>query len=136
MRRRGAWAAALLLFAVAACGRSADGTPAELPTPAITSVSAPDSEIVAERFLEAWKMQDYAAMYAELSPLTQDAIRLEDFEKRYTDVWRAAALTGLDYEVVSSLVNPQAPKTIGASPGAKRESFLSSSAAIRCTQTT
>ncbi len=27
---------------------------------------------------------------------------------RYADVWRTAALTGLDYEIVSSLVNPQA----------------------------
>lgn len=107
MRRASGWAA-LLLIGVAACGRSTTAPPAELPTPAITSVAAPDSEVVAEQFLEAWKAQDYVAMYAQLSPLTQDAIRFEDFEKRYVDVWRGAALTGLDYEIVSSLVNPQA----------------------------
>jgi hypothetical protein len=74
----------------------------------VTSIAAPDSEVAAGRFLDAWKAQDYAAMYDKLSPLTRDAITLDEFQTRYADVWRTAALTGLDYEIVSSLVNPQA----------------------------
>jgi penicillin-binding protein 2 len=94
-------------LALAACGGSA-GTPSALPSPAVTSVAAPDSEVAAARFLDAWKAQDYASMYEQLSPLTRDAITPEDFQARYDDVWRTAALTGIDYEIVSSLVNPQA----------------------------
>ena len=74
----------------------------------MTSIAAPDSEVAAARFLDAWTGQDYAAMYDQLSPLTRDAISLDEFQTRYADVWRTAALTGLDYEIVSSLVNPQA----------------------------
>ena len=98
------FAAALLL---SACGRT-QGTPTALPSPAVTSIAAPDSEVAAARFLDAWTGQDYAAMYDQLSPLTRDAISLDEFQTRYADVWRTAALTGLDYEIVSSLVNPQA----------------------------
>jgi penicillin-binding protein 2 len=97
----------LVALVLGACGRQA-GTPTALPTPAVTSIAAPDSERAAARFLEAWKQQDYAAMYAMLSPLTQDAISADDFQKRYADVWQTAALTGIDYEIVSSLLNPQA----------------------------
>jgi penicillin-binding protein 2 len=74
----------------------------------VTSIAAPDSEQAAAKLLEAWKAQDYASMYGQLSPLTQDAVSLDDFQTRYADVWRTAALTGFDYEIVSSLVNPQA----------------------------
>ncbi|HKY84118.1 MAG TPA: penicillin-binding transpeptidase domain-containing protein [Anaerolineales bacterium] len=96
----------LLALTMAACGRSeATG---ELPTPAVTSVAAPDSEQAAAEFLDAWKAQDYRAMYDMLSPLTQDAVSLDDFETRYADVRRSAAVSGIDYEIVSSLVNPQA----------------------------
>ncbi|HMK07858.1 MAG TPA: penicillin-binding transpeptidase domain-containing protein [Anaerolineales bacterium] len=100
----------LLLAAVSAlvaCGRS-PASPTALPSPAITSIAAPDAEVAAGRFLDAWKAQDYGAMYQRLSPLTQDAISQDEFQTRYADVWRTAALTGLDYEIVSSLVNPQA----------------------------
>jgi penicillin-binding protein 2 len=96
-----------VLMGLAACGRNA-GTPSALPSPAVTSIAAPDSEVAATRFLDAWKAQDYAAMYDQLSPLTKDAISLDEFQTRYADVWRTAALTGMDYEIVSSLVNPQA----------------------------
>jgi len=105
-RRRWVWLT-LLGVALASCGRGTSGT-GELPTPGVTSIAAPDSEQAAARFLDSWKAQDYPAMYAVLSPLTQDAVTVDDFQKRYAEVWRSAALTGLDYEIVSSLVNPQA----------------------------
>jgi penicillin-binding protein 2 len=92
---------------LSACGRN-QGAPTELPTPGVTSIAAPDSELAATHFLDAWKAQDYSAMYGQLSPLTRDAVSLDEFQARYADVWRTAALTGIDYEIVSSLVNPQA----------------------------
>lgn len=107
--RRIAWAA--LATSLAGCtlfGSGGPSTPGVLPSPGVTSVTAPDPESAARLFLAAWGEQDYAAMYAMLSPLTQDGLPQEDFVDRYREAWRVAALTGLDYEIVSSLVNPQA----------------------------
>ncbi len=100
---------ALLL---AGCGLLSGGTPTPgqpptLPPPAVTHLPAPDAEAAAGRFLDAWKEGDYEAMYAMLTPLTQDALSFEDFKARYDEVRVAAAITGVDYEIVSSLVNPQ-----------------------------
>ncbi|HET7011470.1 MAG TPA: penicillin-binding transpeptidase domain-containing protein [Anaerolineales bacterium] len=100
----------LAALTLAGCGlfRSGPRDPSQLPTPAITSIPAPDPEVAAAAFLDLWKEQDYEGMYALLSPLSQDAISEADFVTRYRDVWRAAALSSLDYEIVSSLINPQA----------------------------
>ena len=97
--------AAILL---AACSRSAGspGATATLPEPSVRTVEAPDPEAAVAAFLEAWKQQDYPAMYAMLSPLTQDGLSEEDFTARYQQVATNAALVGLDYEIVSSLLNP------------------------------
>jgi penicillin-binding protein 2 len=95
-------AAALVL---SACGRS-QGTPGVLPSPGVTSIAAPDSEVAAGRFLDAGRLRT-TAMYDKLSP-RRATHHLDEFQTRYADVWRTAALTGLDYEIVSSLVNPQA----------------------------
>jgi penicillin-binding protein 2 len=96
--------------ALAGCGLLGGGSQgtAVLPTPAITNIPAPDPEVTAGKFLDLWKVQDYEGMYALLSPLTQDAVPGPDFVQRYKDVWRAAAVSGLDLSIVSSLINPQA----------------------------
>ncbi len=107
---RGRWLllAAACAAGLSACGRRTPLPPDQLPTPAVTSIAAPDPELAVARFLEDWQAQDYPSMYERLSPLTRDAIDLDTFQTRYADVWRSAALTGLDFEIVSSLVNPQA----------------------------
>lgn len=80
----------------------------DLPTPQISVEAAPDPEQAAERFLQAWQAQDYAAMYAMLSPLTHDGISEQSFSDRYLEIQRGMGLTGVDYEIVSSLVlNPR-----------------------------
>ena len=89
-------------------GGGSSATPGPLPSPGVTSVAAPDPESAAAAFLTAWGEQDYPVMYAMLSPLSQDGISEVDFTDRYREVWRVSALTGLDHEIVSSLVNPQA----------------------------
>lgn len=79
-----------------------------LPTPAVTTISAPDPELAAAHFLDALSEQVFDEMYALLSPLTQDAITEEDFASHLGSIWESASLTGIDYEIVSSLVNPRA----------------------------
>ncbi|GMR09560.1 MAG: penicillin-binding protein 2 [Anaerolineae bacterium] len=100
-----------MAFVLAACGTattSPPSPPGELPDPLVLTESAPDPEAAAREFLEAWKVRDYATMYDMLSPLTQDSITPEAFAERYDDIWRSAALTGLDYEIVSSFIlNPR-----------------------------
>jgi penicillin-binding protein 2 len=101
---------ALGLF-LAGCGLFHGGEPQPspvLPTPAVTSITPPNPEGVVAQFLDRWVAGDYGGMYALLSPLSQDGISPEDFIERYENVHRAAALTGLEYEILSSLVvNPR-----------------------------
>ena len=104
-------AAGFFALLVAACGTSAPSSPAsptDLPEPLVLTDSAPDPEEAARTYLDAWNVRDYDTMYNMLSPLTQDGITKEAFVERYDDIWRSAALTGLDYEIVSSFIlNPR-----------------------------
>lgn len=79
-----------------------------LPTPVITTVAAPDPEIATRRFLDAWVGGDYADMYDMLTPLSQDAMAQDQFKEAYQQVVRSAAVTGVSYKIVSSLMSPQA----------------------------
>jgi len=80
-----------------------------LPDPQVTSLAAPNPDEVAQRFLDAWQDRDYAAMYALLSPLTQDGLSQDDFIERYEYVRTTANIISVDYQIVSSLViSPQA----------------------------
>jgi penicillin-binding protein 2 len=79
-----------------------------LPDPSSTTFSPPAPEAAATRFLDAWGEGRYEEMYTLLSPLTQDAITLEDFTAVYEGVRTTAAVSGVDYEIVSSLINPRA----------------------------
>ncbi len=78
-----------------------------LPTPVITNVAAPDPEIGARLFLDAWKRDDLPAMYALLTPLSQDSMTEEEFVSFYQEVKQTAALASIDYQITSSLVNPR-----------------------------
>jgi len=103
----------LSAFFLASCTLLSSGaeTPpgdATLPVPQITLIPAPDPEIAASNYLAAWRARQYEAMYEMLSPLSQDGLSREEFVQTYQDVWVEAALSGLDFEIVSSLVNPQA----------------------------
>ena len=103
----------LLLVAVLLGGCTLFGSDGSEPTPTLpdpmsTTFSPPQPEAAAEAFLDAWREWGYEEMYAMLSPLTQDATTLEDFSAVYEDVRATAALSGVDYEIVSSLINPRA----------------------------
>ncbi|MCX6070264.1 MAG: penicillin-binding transpeptidase domain-containing protein, partial [Chloroflexi bacterium] len=109
--KRGLMLCLLLGLALAGCNlHSGPDTPEPsqtLPTPVMTNVAAPDPEIAARLFLDAWKRDDLAAMYAMLSPLSQDSLTEEEFTAFYAEVKQAAALASLDYQITSALVNPR-----------------------------
>jgi penicillin-binding protein 2 len=80
---------------------------ATLAEPGLQTTRPPDVQAAARSYLEAWLAEDYAAMYALLTTISQDAITPEKFEKFYRDVAAEAALNSWDYEILSSLVNPR-----------------------------
>lgn len=62
---------------------------------------------MAQAYLDAWKIDDYAAMYPLLTSVSQDAISAEEFSNHYTGVAVEAALDGIDYEILSVLAGPE-----------------------------
>ena len=75
----------------------------------ISTTKVPDIKVAAKAYLDAWKADDYAAMYAMLTSISQDAITAEDFEKYYRGVATEAAMQELNYEILSALVlSPEA----------------------------
>jgi len=78
-----------------------------LPEPQVETTDVPDPELVARTYLEHWKAEEYPQMYALLTKVSQDAISEADFTARYQSVANEAALSGWDYETLSSLRNPE-----------------------------
>jgi cell division protein FtsI/penicillin-binding protein 2 len=104
----------ILTTTVSACGNNTntESTPTagETNTPsgviaAITSV--PDPGETARAYLDAWANFDYVAMYNMLTTISRDAITIEAFNDRYTNVTQEAVLTGIDYEILQTLTNPE-----------------------------
>ncbi len=78
-----------------------------LPTPIVHVTAAPQADGTLRGFLEAWKADDYASMYGLLTPQSQQAISLEDFDKKYRSAMNALTLTALNYEILSvNLLSP------------------------------
>jgi len=50
----------------------------------------------AERYLEAWQAEDYPAMHAELSTVSQEAISVERFTERYEEAESLATLERIE----------------------------------------
>ncbi|OGO36131.1 MAG: hypothetical protein A2Z03_02795, partial [Chloroflexi bacterium RBG_16_56_8] len=101
----------LVLGLLAACSSGPGGipffgTPTPLPSPSVTIISAPDAQATVNTYLEALKNDDFAAMYAMLSKASREAISEEDFTKRYNEALNMMSAASLDFEVLSSLVNP------------------------------
>ncbi len=62
---------------------------------AVSSAGSPEED-ASNRFVEAWADQDFEAMYAELSPESQQEIPLEEFTAAYEDSQSAATATAID----------------------------------------
>jgi NTF2-like N-terminal transpeptidase domain len=104
-----------LAFILVGCSQSTTPPPTststEPPTPTLAepqveTTSVPDAQVTARAYLEHWKLEEYQNMYTLLTGVSQDAISEEDFAARYRGVANEAALSGWDYEILSSLVNP------------------------------
>ena len=69
----------VLLLALTACGGKGGSTTQTtssngLPTPVVNTTSSPDVSVTAKGFLDKWKEEDYAGMYAFLAKTSQDII--------------------------------------------------------------
>lgn len=95
----------ILSILLTACGPG--GLGGELPTPQISVNSAPDPEGAAAAYLAAWNEANYTAMYDMLSAASKQVISLEAFQARYAMVATQANLFRVDYEILSTLTNPQ-----------------------------
>lgn len=79
-----------------------------LPPPDVRVTHAPDAEMTARSFLDYWKIEDYPAMYAMLTPASQATIALEDFTYYYEDVANQSLMESVEYQIYSSTINPEA----------------------------
>jgi penicillin-binding protein 2 len=82
-------------------------TPASTSTSTIlppTATPVPDPEDTIRAYLDAWKVDDYASMYGMLTTISKDAITEEEFEARYRKVMSEAAVSNIEYEVLSSFI--------------------------------
>jgi penicillin-binding protein 2 len=111
------WITLLFVVLLVGCsGQASEGilTPAAEKTsipspnaPQVFTTSVPDVQATARAYLDAWKGDDYKAMYAMLTSISQAAMNEDEFAKHYGGVSAEAALSGVDYGILSSLiVNP------------------------------
>lgn len=82
-------------------------TASTLPEPQVESTIVPDPREAAQIYLDHCKAEEYPAMYTLLTKVSQDAISEADFTSRYKAVANEAALASWDYEILSSLKNPE-----------------------------
>ncbi len=99
----------LLSFLTGCTQARSSSTPTIAPSPTLGAVSVgitpvPDANLAARKFLDAWKTDDYTSMYAMLTSVSRDAISQEDFEKHFSGIASEMALSGIEYEILSSLV--------------------------------
>src|SRR3989304_3088095 len=91
----------VLSFLLAACGGG--GVSGELPTPQVSTNSAPNAEGTAIAYLTAWNEGNYTAMYEMLSGASKQAISLEDFQARYRVTLNSAVIGAISRDTGMSL---------------------------------
>ncbi len=98
----------LIIALLAGCAGNPGGGPFGSPThpPQISITRGPEAQSALQHFLDAWKTDDYASMYALLTKSSQEAISAEDFDKRYRDAMNKLTLKELQYEIGSISKNP------------------------------
>ena len=107
------WLNLIIIMAfLSACGSGGPGilpvgaTDTPLPPPLVTILPAADPNLVMSAYLDAYRADDYNAMYSLVSKVTQDSIPLEEFARRNRDALNQMSAGSFDYELLSSLVNP------------------------------
>ena len=107
--------AAIIALLLVSCSSSSGGgglpflpaATATLPEPSVSVTHAPDARAAMDAFLNAWVIEDYDKMYAMLDEASRAAISEEDFSARYRDAMDTMSLSGMDYEILSSVLHPQ-----------------------------
>ena len=105
---------AAMLLGACSSGSGGGGSPLgslfPSPTPLATASAritpAPDARLAVSAYLDALKSGNYAGMYAMLTQVSQSAITQDDFSKAYTEALNIMSAGSLDYEILSSLLNP------------------------------
>jgi len=87
-------------------GAMATSTP-NLPPPNVTRIAPPDAGETLERYLQAYRQDDYATMYDLLSENSRGAISLDDFSKMHAESRDAMSAYDLEYQVLSSSLSPR-----------------------------
>jgi penicillin-binding protein 2 len=78
-----------------------------LPEPQVETTNVPDPQLITKTYLDHWVLEEYSQMYALLTKVSQDAISESGFTARYQGVANEAALSSWEYELLSSLKNPE-----------------------------
>lgn len=109
----------LSFILLAGCNRPSTTTIPALPSPAAsfstvvppalegTPVAPPSPEGTVVTFLDAWQKEDYAAMYALLTPGSRAAFSLEDFIKHYQNLAETATVHSMEIQMLSLLQEGQ-----------------------------
>lgn len=85
---------------------SAPATPTRMQIAPNSNTPVPDVKAAARVYLDAWKAEDYRTMYGMLTSVSQAALSEEEFTNHYRGVAAEAALKSVDYEILSSLTEP------------------------------
>ena len=115
MKRFALWFnAAMILVLLAACSSTpGSGNPFHpaatqtLPAPQVGVTHAPDARSMMDSYLNAWVIEDYEKMYGMLDEASRASISEEDFAARYREAMNTMSLSGMDYEILSSVLNPE-----------------------------
>ncbi len=100
------WTRIMLLafLFLAACGNA---TPTStLPTPPAYTTPAPSVENAMRTYLDAYRLEDYASMYALLSQASRTVVSAEEFAKKHSEALKALSATQIEYAILSTLTNP------------------------------
>ena len=107
----------LILTFLSACGKSGGtgsnggfsnifSTPVPLPTAKVTIIPAPDAQAAVTTFLQALQKDDYETMYSMLTKANRDAIKLEDFSKRWNTTLNEMSAANIEFVINSSQISP------------------------------
>jgi penicillin-binding protein 2 len=94
----------ILLGFLFACNPNSPGTTNPAPTSAESNLlEAVSAQATAKKFLDAWKDEDFAAMYQLLTIVSKDALSFEQFSEKYQDAAQALTLESVEYNLLNSM---------------------------------
>jgi penicillin-binding protein 2 len=67
-----------------------------------TATPIPDPNDTIRTYLDAWKADDYSKMYNQLTTISKDAITADEFTEKYKKVLAEAAVSSIEYEILSA----------------------------------